>query len=235
MLNDRFADLDFLIVDDDEFARMMVFRMLRRLGIHRIHQASTGFEGLGKLRYPHHADVVILDFNMPLMNGLEMLRKIRDGSAGVDRAKRVMMLTGHADPALVATAAALDTHAFMVKPISADTLSTRLDTALEIEVDPKTAEEYAAVEIPRTARFSNGTGPRNERPTVAETFDERGIPMRLENVPAGARLTEEVWGPDGDLLLPAGVRLTEKLLERLSDLRTYDDCVARLRVDLKLS
>jgi len=234
MSTDRFAELDCLIVDDDEFARMMVFRMLRRLGIHRIHQASTGFEGLGKLRYPNHADVVILDFNMPLMNGLEMLRKIRDGSAGVDRAKRVLMLTAHADPEVVSAAAALDAHAFMAKPISAETLSTRLDLALDIDVDPKDADEYAAVEIPRPPRARAGGKTRDARPAALEA-DPLGIPMRLENVPVGARLTEEVWGPDGDVLLPAGVRLTERLLERLFDLRAYDTCVARLRVDLNFS
>lgn len=233
MLNDRFADLDYLIVDDDEFARMMIFRVLRRLGIHRIRQASTGFEGLGKLRYPHHADVVILDFHMPLMNGLEVLRKIRDGSAGVDRAKRVLMLTGFAEPEVVNAAAALDAHSFMAKPISAETLRTRLELALETEVDPRKPEDYAAVDIPRPDRLTRDGG--DSRPAALEPLGERGIPMRLENVPAGALLAEEVWGPDGDLLLPAGIRLTERLLDRLNDLRAYDDCVARLRVDLRFT
>lgn len=231
MMNERFADLDFLIVDDEEFARMLVFRMLRSLGVHRIHQASTGFEGLGKLRYPHHADVVILDFNMPLMNGLEMLRKIRDGSAGVGRAKTVLMLTGHAEAAVVDAAAALDAHAFMAKPISAETLRDRLSFALDIDIEPREPEAYAAVEIPRAIRISSAAGPR----AAAGGFERRGIPLRLENVPAGSRLMEEVWGPDGDLLLPAGIRLTPRLLERLNDLRAYDDCVARLRVDLSVA
>lgn len=227
-----FSDLEVLIVDDEEFCRTVVARLLRDLGIKKIRHASDGYQGLENLRFPYVADVVVLDFNMPKMNGLEMLKKVREGSAGVDRDQTIAMLTGHADRELVSTAQALDVNAFMVKPTSLEILAGRLEHILGTPLALKDASVYAAIELPRIIRLSSDVARRASSTIRFEMAERRTVNLCLENIPANALLAEEVYGPDGDVLLPAGIRLTPRLLERLNDLRALDDCVARLTVDL---
>jgi CheY-like chemotaxis protein len=230
MVATRFSDLEILVVDDEEFSRTIAVRILRMLAVRTVRHAVNGFEGLQRLRYPHRADVVVLDINMPLMNGLEMLRKIRDGSAGVDRDLTVMILTGHSDHAFVSTAQALDVNAFLVKPVAPSTFAARLDAVLAEGIDLKSASVYGEVPIPRTIRLSS-TGLLSRMREYAWDCAQP-VRLSLENIPVNARLVDEVMGPDGDLLLPAGVCLTPRLLGLLGNLRALDDCVAQLTVEL---
>lgn len=229
----RFSEIEVLIVDDEEFSRTLTSRVLRSLGVETIRYAGNGFEGLQRLRYPYSADVVILDINMPLMSGLEMLRKIRDGSAGIDRDMRVAILSGHAEHLFVNTAQALDVDAFLVKPTAPAMLAGRLDAILRETVDLKPATVYAAVEIPRVTRLSGKAGPA---PMDCSDWEcPQPVKLCLENIPLNARLAEEVYGPDGDILLPPGIRLTQRLLNLLANLRALDDCVSHLTVELAVA
>lgn len=225
------ADLEVLIVDDEEFSRSIVARILRKLNVKRIRAAADGFEGLEHLRYPNHVDVVVLDFHMPRMNGLEMLKQIRDGSAGVERDTLVAMLTGHGDARLVGTAMALDVNAFLVKPTSLSVIADRLGRMLDEPPEIKPAPVYRRVDLPGHIWLSSDV-PLRRDPQVSFVLpeDARVVSLQLENIPVNARLAEDVIGPDGDLLMPAGTVLTQRLLSRLADLRMLDDCVARLPV-----
>jgi len=235
MAHHRYADLQILVVDDEEFSRAIVVRILRKLGISRIRQAADGQDALTSLRCLGRADCVIVDFNMPQVNGLEMLKSIRVGKAGVDRGLHVAMLTGHSDMKLVKTAVALDVNAFLSKPTSLDVVAHRLDRMiLSPDQDLRPAEVYAAVELPTTIILSSEVEHRHsDVRLVPIRRDEKanGILVKLERVPPNARLARDLEGPDGFMLIPQGTALTPRLLRLLHDLRALDDCVAQLWIE----
>lgn len=70
--------MNILIVDDSAVMRSMILKSLRMAGldIATAHQATNGQEGLALLE-EHPIDVVIADINMPVMNGEEMIQRIR--------------------------------------------------------------------------------------------------------------------------------------------------------------
>ncbi len=72
------SELNLLIVDDCSVTRDLIARTLKLIGmeIGTIHQACDGEEGLALLER-HQVDLLLMDINMPVMDGREMLRRIR--------------------------------------------------------------------------------------------------------------------------------------------------------------
>ncbi len=77
--------VNVLIVDDSGVMRSMIVKTLRLSGLQlgEIHQAADGREGLDALN-EHWIDLVIVDINMPVMNGEEMIDRMRENSEFTD-------------------------------------------------------------------------------------------------------------------------------------------------------
>ena len=221
-------NMQVMVVDDDEFSRSMLVRILRKLRIERIREASNGVAALNDLRSLGRVDCMFLDFDMPLMNGLELLKSIRDGSANVSRKTSIVMLTAHNNLGLTRTAIALDVSAFLSKPASADVITNRLLRIRTGDLELKPAESYAEVVLP-SFKLS---GRSDLAPVHLAEEDGAGVLMRLEEIPINARIARGVIGPDGSELLPKGTVLSAKLLIYLHDLLDLDSCVANLWVEL---
>lgn len=215
------ADLRVLVADDEAFSLSIIGRMLREMGCKDVLPADSGAKAFSMFQVESKPPIklAILDFNMPDLNGLQLLKLIRTGKTAAVRNLPVLMLTGTADGGLVSAAAALDIGAFVVKPVSKATLSTRIAKALTEPREPKTAEQYEAVDIDTVARAlllsHKPVGVAKARAEKAETL--RGVKLRLEAVPAGSVLAEDIRGPDGELLLSRGALLSERFLRRLRD------------------
>ncbi len=71
-------NLNILVVDDSAVMRKMIIRTLTMcgIGIDSIHEASNGKEGLALLE-EHWIDLLLIDINMPVMDGMEMLNHVR--------------------------------------------------------------------------------------------------------------------------------------------------------------
>lgn len=125
------SDQSVLIVDDEKFSRSIVAHLLGEMGKPRITHADNGSEALDALGDESvHFDFVIADFNMPVMNGLQLLKSIRVGHRDIDRAMPVAMVTGYSEKHLVDLALALDINAFLIKPVSKRGLEKRLESML---------------------------------------------------------------------------------------------------------
>ena len=195
--------------------------MLREMGCKDVLPADNGAKAFSMFQVETQPPIklAIVDFNMPDLNGLQILKLIRTGKTAAARNLPVLMLTGTADGGLVSAAAALDIGAFVVKPVSKATLSTRIAKALTEPREAKPAEQYEAVDIDTVGKAlllsHKPVGGAKARPDRAETL--RGVKLRLEAVPAGSVLAEDIRGPDGELLLSRGALLSERFLRRLRD------------------
>ena len=112
-----------LIVDDDGALRTLLGLCFLRRG-HSIVVASNGAEGLACVT-AQAPDLVVTDVNMPVLDGLELLRQLRaDGHADLP----VIVLTARADQRAAAIAAGAD--AFLVKPVPLRQLSETAERLL---------------------------------------------------------------------------------------------------------
>lgn len=111
-----------LIVDDSRTVRRIARRILETAGM-RVIETSDGAEGLEACRR-HRPDYVLLDWNMPRMNGIECLRAIRL-EFGADL-PRVILCTTENDPEHIVAAMEAGAQEFIMKPFDADILMGKI-------------------------------------------------------------------------------------------------------------
>ena len=111
-----------LIVDDSSFIREYLRQHLEKLGV-RCREAENGVRALEVLRGDEF-EVMLLDVNMPLMNGLECVRQVR--TLGLAPAMKVMMVTTEADNSYINQALENGADEFLMKPFSAQSLREKL-------------------------------------------------------------------------------------------------------------
>jgi YesN/AraC family two-component response regulator len=217
------AGRKLLVADDEQFSLSLVVRMLRKLGCTDIVQSADGATTLEHLRAGGKSLwLVILDFNMPEVNGLQILKMIRTGKASVPSDINVLMLTGNSDFALVGAAMALDVDAFVIKPVSLVTLTSRLDKIRTETREIKSIETYEAIEIDTIGKrllSHRPVGTTRPKTETQKAHSLNGMAVKLESVKVGAVLAESIHGPNGELLLGRATVLNERLLRRLKELQ----------------
>lgn len=113
----------FLLVDDFSSMRRMLRSLLKDLGHTHCVEAEDGVTALKKL-HASHFDMVITDWNMPNMTGIELLREIRRDPAL--RHLPVLMATAEALPENIAEARDAGASSYICKPFTADMLHATL-------------------------------------------------------------------------------------------------------------
>ena len=120
--------MKFLVVDDFSTMRRIVRNLLKELGYSNVDEAEDGAMALTKLKNEQF-DFVISDWNMPVMNGLDMLKSIR---ADATLAKLpVLMVTAEAKKENIIAAAQAGANGYVVKPFTAATLDEKLNKIFE--------------------------------------------------------------------------------------------------------
>jgi two-component system, chemotaxis family, chemotaxis protein CheY len=124
----QFNQLRILIVDDQADARSMLRAMLSEFGITQIYDASNGREALSFIDVaPDMVDLVICDWNMPRMTGMELLRQLRS----VYPDTPFLMVTGRKDIDSIAEAKSAGVSAYIGKPFSPAQLEVKLRVILQ--------------------------------------------------------------------------------------------------------
>ncbi|NLI83098.1 MAG: response regulator [Deltaproteobacteria bacterium] len=114
-----------LVIDDEEISRISCERILRRLGV-RVQLAATGRAGLDILmREPH--DLVLVDFKMPEMDGMEVTRRIRE----FDPEIVTIVITGYATIESAVTVMKEGAYDYLPKPFTPDELLIVVKRGLE--------------------------------------------------------------------------------------------------------
>ncbi len=118
----------FLVVDDFSTMRRIVRNLLKELGYANVDEAEDGAMALSKLKNENF-DFVISDWNMPNMDGLEMLKNIRADTA-IGKLP-VLMVTAEAKKENIIAAAQAGANGYVVKPFTAATLDEKLSKIFE--------------------------------------------------------------------------------------------------------
>ncbi len=113
------TELDFLLIDDNEFVRRLLCEVLRSFGSRSVREAESPQAAFFqmKIRIP---DIIFCDWMMSPMDGMEFLRQLR-AQPGT-RHTPVIMITGHATSDHVAAALGEGADSYIVKPFKPGTL-----------------------------------------------------------------------------------------------------------------
>jgi two-component system chemotaxis response regulator CheY len=121
------ASIRFLVVDDFSTMRRIIKNFLNDLGYTNIVEADDGKTALPKLK-AGEVDFLITDWNMPGMQGLELLRLVRGDPA--TKKLPVLMVTAEAKREQIVEAAQAGVNGYVVKPFTAATLKEKIDKIL---------------------------------------------------------------------------------------------------------
>jgi two-component system, chemotaxis family, chemotaxis protein CheY len=124
-LTDRIQALCVLVVDDNQYMRKMVRNLLVNCGVKDIYEAGDGITALDTIRTVG-PDVVVLDWEMPLLSGAELVRIVRSPGVFPMPDVPIIMLSGHGERWRVVEAVRLGVNEYLVKPVSAKALYDRL-------------------------------------------------------------------------------------------------------------
>ena len=112
-----------LVIDDSKTMRMILGRLLRELGF-QVSEAGDGREGLERLRQMERPSLVLVDWNMPVMNGYEFIQHVRADESWADL--RLMMVTTESAAEQINRALEAGANEYVMKPFTEDALRQKL-------------------------------------------------------------------------------------------------------------
>jgi len=123
-------DTKVLVVDDSSTMRRIIMNSLGKLQFNQIVQAENGVEGFKKLSAD--TGLVITDWNMPEMNGLEFVAKVRDDPQYSK--VPMIMVTTEAGKSEIVEAVKAGVNNYIVKPFTVDVLRDKIQSVLGIDL-----------------------------------------------------------------------------------------------------
>jgi len=123
------ADYTCLVVEDSPMMRQLIVFALARLKNLRVVEADDGVDGLKKLASGRF-DIVITDINMPIMDGLKLVKRIR--SDAIHREVPIMIITTEGAEEDRQRALQLGANAYITKPIQAPQVISKVKELLRI-------------------------------------------------------------------------------------------------------
>ncbi|WP_305862268.1 chemotaxis response regulator CheY [Helicobacter cholecystus] len=122
--------MKLLVVDDSSTMRRIIKNTLQRLGYEDIYEAENGIEAWDILDKNSDMGVLITDWNMPEMNGLELVKKTRADERFVDIP--IIMITTEGGKVEVITAIKAGVNNYIVKPFTPQVLKEKLEVVLGV-------------------------------------------------------------------------------------------------------
>ena len=113
--------MKILLVDDSKSLRSIERGMLEQLGYTQFEEAADGLDALSKVG-AFQPDLILLDWNMPRMNGIDFLKSFRQ----TNKATPVIMVTTEAEKEQVVEAIKAGVTNYLVKPFTREQLSQRI-------------------------------------------------------------------------------------------------------------
>lgn len=140
--NDGREKLTVLIIDDKPSMRRTIKNLLRRLGYQKLIEADDGDTGLSQVQAVR-PNLVISDWNMPRMNGGQLVRAIRDNETIAQTP--FLVITAEVDAKAIAEAAEFEVDAYIVAPFSAELVEEKIKHAIAIRSKPSAVETHLSL------------------------------------------------------------------------------------------
>jgi two-component system, chemotaxis family, chemotaxis protein CheY len=140
--------LNIVVADQNQYTRKLTRMMLMNIGAKSIYEAADGVTALDTIRTAN-PDVAILDWEMPLMSGQDLIRVIRSPGVFPRPDLPIILLTAGADRVRVNEAIRLGVHEFLCKPTSPGALRNRL---VSILVKPRPMVQIGKHYVPKLRR-----------------------------------------------------------------------------------
>lgn len=126
-----FGRLSILLVEDELFAQKLATNVLKQIGVKEVVVAKNGADALKILAMPNAKfDLVISDWNMPEMTGLNLLRKVRETWPEMP----FIMLTGKTTGDFVLAAKDHGVNGYVAKPFAPAQLTAKIASVLRIKL-----------------------------------------------------------------------------------------------------
>lgn len=122
--------MKLLVVDDSSTMRRIIKNTLNRLGYKDILEGADGVEGWTVLDTTPDVEMLITDWNMPEMNGLELVKKVRADARFADMP--IIMVTTEGGKAEVITALKAGVNNYIVKPFTPQVLKEKLSAVMGV-------------------------------------------------------------------------------------------------------
>ncbi len=122
------TDKKVLFVEDSPTMRRIIMNALQNIGFTDIIEAEHGMDALEKLK-DTDVDLVLTDWNMPEMNGEELVKNLRANSKY--KSTPILMITTRGMKEDVVSAVKLGVNGYMVKPFTPEVLKRKLETILD--------------------------------------------------------------------------------------------------------
>lgn len=128
MAENLFSNLRILLVEDQQESRQLLKGMLGELGITQVYEANDGRTGLQFIDNAFDfVDLILCDWNMPSMTGIEFLRQVRSTGSDIP----FMMITGRSDQGSVIEAKNFGVDGYIRKPYSSTQIEAKLRIMLQ--------------------------------------------------------------------------------------------------------
>jgi two-component system chemotaxis response regulator CheY len=144
--------LNILIVDGNHYMRRLTRTMLMNLGAKSVVEAADGLAALESIR-TCDPDVMFLDWDMPVLDGMEVVRIVRSPGVFPRPNLPIIMLTNRAHRSSVVQAMRAGVHEFLLKPTSPKALRDRLTL---IAVKPRPMMKFGDFYVPQPRRLPAG-------------------------------------------------------------------------------
>jgi DNA-binding response OmpR family regulator len=124
-MNDESYPYDILFIEDEKAIRDNYVEFLKRYFVN-VYEAQDGEEAY-KIYRDKRPDILIVDINIPKLNGIELLKKIREN----DHKTKAIMLTAHSDTSYLLDAVGLKLTKYLIKPVTRAQLKDALNLVFE--------------------------------------------------------------------------------------------------------
>ncbi len=147
-------EVDFLVIEDNAFMRSLIKTVLRTLRVGTIKEAVDGADALKLMQSGFSPDIILLDWEMPALDGIEFTKILRSASDSQNQFAPVIMVSSYSDLNHVMQARDSGVNEFLAKPVSAKELYRRI---------------YEVISHPRSfVKAKSYTGPCRRRKFINE-------------------------------------------------------------------
>ena len=120
-----FSNLQFMLVDSDVHMRTTITDVLRKFGVRGVAEVDDGEAALNILDQVN-PDIILTEYELPKLDGLDLVKKIRRESQEVHRVKPIIILSAHTQQDQVLAARDAGATEYLAKPVDSTTIYKRI-------------------------------------------------------------------------------------------------------------